>query len=81
MLYAVAGFNEQGDAFSDDEESTEDSSSTDLRSCRCPPGYRPLDERPHSGTCSKRRRQSRHDDAKEIALIFPGVRSFGLVGM
>lgn len=75
------GFNEHGDASSDDDESSEYSASTDARPCRCLPGYRPIDGKPHSGSCSKRRRQSRWDDSKEIARLFPGVRSLGLVGM
>lgn len=69
-------FNEYGDASSDDDESSEYSNSADAKSCRCLPGGKS-----HSGTCSKRRRQSRYDDSKEIARLFPGVRSLGLVGM
>lgn len=74
-------FNEDGDASSDDEESSEYSTSGDNRLCRCVPSDRFIDGKSHCGVCSKRRRQSRYDDAREIARLFPGVRSLGLVGM
>lgn len=74
-------FNEDGDASSDDEESSEYSTSGDNRTCRCKPSDRRNSGKTHCSSCNKRRRSSRHDDAQEIARLFPGVRSLGLVGM
>ncbi|KAF7186984.1 Hybrid signal transduction histidine kinase B [Pseudocercospora fuligena] len=73
-------FNEYGDASSEDDESSEYNS--DAKSCRCSIGTVLADgKQQHSPSCSKRRKQNRLDDSKEIFQLFPGVRSICLVGM
>ncbi|CAK1366227.1 Hybrid signal transduction histidine kinase B [Cercospora beticola] len=75
----IWAFNEHGDASSDDDESSEYNS--DAKSCRCSLGKAFDGKQMHAPSCSKRRKQGRRDDCAEILRLFPGVRSFGLVGM
>ncbi|EME82497.1 uncharacterized protein MYCFIDRAFT_215705 [Pseudocercospora fijiensis CIRAD86] len=76
----IWSFNEYGDVSSEDDESSEYNS--DAKSCRCSSGTVQADgKQEHSPSCSKRRKQNRLDDSKEIFQLFPGVRSIGLVGM
>ncbi|KAF2212013.1 hypothetical protein CERZMDRAFT_42044 [Cercospora zeae-maydis SCOH1-5] len=75
----IWSFNEHGDASSDDDESSEYNS--DAKSCRCLMGKAAEGKQTHAPSCSKRRKHGRRDDCAEILRLFPGVRSFGLVGM
>ncbi|KAI5365441.1 Putative signal transduction response regulator, receiver domain, histidine kinase/HSP90-like ATPase [Septoria linicola] len=75
----IWSFNEFGDASSDDDESSEYNS--DAKSCHCSSGTKIDGKQTHAPSCSKRRKYGRRDDCTEILKLFPGVRSFGLVGM
>lgn len=78
----IWSFNEFGEVASDDDDDVLSEYHSDDKTCKCGPSNKSDDgKQAHILSCAQRRKQRRRNDCAEILKLFPGVRSFGLVGM